>query len=223
VEALAGDGSGREAKRLRPGVWSHGFRSRVHDEGYAQVFDDAMSSYSQTQAEWVLDALGTYDFSKISHLCDMGGGHGYMLCRMLAKYPHLEGTVLERAEVIADSSRYWAGKLGLGTRCQYVAGYMFKAAPTADAYMMKLILHAWNDEECIQILENQRDAATSGERVFIIEHVIHDPDTPNYAKLFDIHMMCWGRDANRPGRSMPPFWGRLAGSMLRRGFRPRVP
>ena len=173
------------------------FDHAVHDEGYAQVFDDAMSSYSQTQAEWVLDALGTYDFSKISHLCDMGGGHGYMLCRMLAKYPHLEGTVLERAEVIADSSRYWAGKLGLGTRCQYVAGDMFKAAPTADAYMMKLILHDWNDEECIQILENQRDAATSGARVFIIEHVIPDPDTPHFAKLFDIHMMCWGTGRER--------------------------
>ena len=51
------------------------FDHAVRDEGYAQVFDDAMSSYSQT-GEWVLDALGTYDFSKISHLCDMGGGHG---------------------------------------------------------------------------------------------------------------------------------------------------
>ena len=56
------------------------FDYAVHDVGYAQVFDDAMSSYSQTQAEWVLDALGTYDFSKISHLCDMGGGSNGRCC-----------------------------------------------------------------------------------------------------------------------------------------------
>jgi hypothetical protein len=173
------------------------FDHALHDEGYAQVFDNAMSSYSGTQAEWVLHALGTYDFSKISHLCDVGGGHGYMLSRLLAKYPHLKGTVLEREEVIADTTRLWAGKLGLGDRCQYVAGDMFKAAPMADAYMMKLILHDWNDDECVQILDNQRKAATPGGRVFIVEHVIPGADTPHFAKLFDIHMMCWGTGRER--------------------------
>jgi O-methyltransferase domain/Dimerisation domain len=173
------------------------FNHAVQDAGYAQVFDNAMSSYSSAQAEWVLNALRTYDFSKIMHLCDVGGGHGYMLSRLLAQYPRLKGTVLERAEVIADTARLWASKLGVGDRCQYMAGDMFKAAPAADAYMMKLILHDWNDSECIQILENQRKAATPGGRVFIVEHVIPDPGTPHFAKLFDIHMMCWGTGRER--------------------------
>lgn len=125
------------------------FDHAVQDAGYAEVFDNAMSSYSSAQAEWVLDALGTYDFSKITHLCDVGGGHGYMLCRLLANYPHLQGTVLERTEVIADSAPLWASKLGVSDRCRYLAGDMFKSAPSADAYMMKLILHDWNDDECV--------------------------------------------------------------------------
>jgi len=173
------------------------FDYAVEDASYAQVFDNAMSSYSGTQAEWVLHALSAYDFSEISHLCDVGGGHGYMLSRLLGQYPRLTGTVLERAEVIADTARLWATKLGVGDRCQYVAGDMYKAAPRADAYLMKLILHDWNDDECVQILENQHKAATPGGRVFIVEHVIPEPDTPHFAKLFDIHMMCWGTGRER--------------------------
>jgi O-methyltransferase domain/Dimerisation domain len=105
------------------------FDHAIQDTDYAQIFDNAMSSYSSTQAEWVLNALGTYDFSGISHLCDVGGGHGYMLSRLLTQHPRLKGTVLERAEVIADTARLWVGKLGVGDRCQYVAGNMFNAVP----------------------------------------------------------------------------------------------
>lgn len=173
------------------------FDHAVRDANYAQVFDNAMSSYSSTQAEWVLEALADYDFSKFTHFCDVGGGHGYMLARLLAHYPHLEGTVFERAEVISDSGQLWAGKLGVGDRCRYVAGDMFQAAPPADAYIMKLILHDWNDDECVRILQNQLEAATPGGRVFIVEHVIPDPETPHFAKLFDVHMMCWGTGRER--------------------------
>jgi hypothetical protein len=173
------------------------FDHAVQDARYAEVFDAAMSCYSSTQADWALEALQAYDFSGISHLCDVGGGHGYMLCRFLMKYPHLRGTILERDSVIADAERLWAGKLGVEHRCRFVAGDMFRAAPSADAYIMKLILHDWNDDECVRILENQRRAATANGRVFIVEHVIPDPETPHFAKLFDIHMMCWGTGRER--------------------------
>jgi hypothetical protein len=173
------------------------FDHAVQDASYGDVFDSAMSSYSSAQAAWVLEALASYDFSPLSHVCDVGGGHGYMLCRLLTKYPHLRGTVLEREAVLADSARLWADKLGVGSRCQYVAGDMFAAAPEADAYMMKLILHDWNDEECVRILANQRRAVAPGGRVFIVEHVIPDPSTPHFSKLFDIHMMCWGTGRER--------------------------
>lgn len=173
------------------------FEHAVVDSGYARVFDEAMSSYSSSQTALAIEALDGYDFSDVAHLCDVGGGRGHLLCGFLAKYPHLRGTVLERPEVISDSARLWAEKLGLGGRCHYEPGDMFEQVPAADAYVMKLILHDWNDEECVRILKNIHRSANEGARVFVIEHLITEPDTPHFAKLFDIHMMCWGTGRER--------------------------
>jgi predicted O-methyltransferase YrrM len=173
------------------------FDHASRDTAYAEVFDGAMSSYSSMQAALVLEALQRYDFSRFKHVCDIGGGHGYMACRLLAAHPHLTGTVLERESVIADTERLWAPKLGLSDRCHYMAGDMFHAAPAADAYVMKLILHDWNDDECVHVLENVREAAPAGGRIFVIEHIITGPDAPHFSKLFDVHMMCWGSGRER--------------------------
>ena len=56
--------------------------------------------------------------------------------------------------------------------------------------MMKMILHDWNDEECIRILSNIHKSAPDKSKVIIVEHVVPDPTTPHFSKLFDIHMMC---------------------------------
>ncbi|HEX4948469.1 MAG TPA: methyltransferase [Blastocatellia bacterium] len=167
------------------------------DAGYAEVFDEAMTSYSSTQTALALEALEGYDFSGISHLCDVGGGHGHLLAGFLAKYPHLRGSILDRPEVLADAARLWPNKLVLGDRFLPVPGDMFEAVPTADAYVMKLILHDWNDDECVQILRTVHRAANDGARLFIVEHLITAPDEPHFAKLFDIHMMCWGTGRER--------------------------
>jgi hypothetical protein len=61
-----------------------------------------------------------------------------------------------------------------------------------------LILHDWNDEECVKILSNiYNGSAYDGGRVFIVEHLVPDPDTQHFSKLFDIHMMCWGSGRER--------------------------
>ncbi len=154
-----------------------------------EVFNEAMSSYSSADNAWVLEALEHYDFSGISHLCDIGGGHGYTLCNLLAKYPYLYGTVLELPSVVENTEILWADKLGVGDRCTYIAGDMFHEVPPADAYMMKRVMHDWNDAECIQILSNAHRAAPQNGRVFIMEAVVPSPDTPHFSKLFDIHML----------------------------------
>lgn len=173
------------------------FEHAAHDAGYADVFNEAMSSFSSAQTAWALEALDAYDFSSITHLCDIGGGHGHMLCSLLAKYSHLRGTVLELPSVIENKALLWANKLNVEDRCTYAAGDMFVAIPAADAYVMKMIIHDWNDEECVQILSNISKAASPGARVFIVEHVVPGPGTPHFAKLFDIHMMCWGTGRER--------------------------
>jgi hypothetical protein len=157
---------------------------------YAQVFNYAMSSYSATHTKLVLEALKGYDFTKIHTLCDIGGGHGHLICNLLAEHPQLKGTVLELESTIKDKRLLWAEKMGLAHRCTYQAGDMFHEVPRSDAYIMKMILHDWNDEECVRILSNIQKASPPGGRVFLIEHVVPGPETPHFAKLFDIHMMC---------------------------------
>jgi len=88
--------------------------------------------------------------------------------------------------------------VGVEDRCLYVKGDMFREVPSADAYIMKMILHDWNDDECINILLNIHGSCSSQDgRVFIVEHLITEPEKSHFSKLFDIHMMCWGSGRER--------------------------
>src|SRR5262245_25516584 len=169
----------------------------VEHPEYARAFDEAMSNHSCLQTDWTLEALKAYDFSKISHLCDVGGGQGHLLCSILAEYPFIKGTVLERASVIANRQQLWDTRLDVSERCEYVAGDMFGKIPKADAYIMKMILHDWSDDECVRILSNIRSAAANRSRAFIVEHIVPGPETPHFSKLYDIQMMCWGTGRER--------------------------
>ena len=147
-----------------------------------------MSSYSSIDNALVLEALEHYDFSGLAHLCDVGGGHGLTLCSLLVQYPHLRGTVLELPSVIARPELLLATKMGVGDRCTYVPGDMFREVPPADAYMVKRILHG---------------------RVLIMEEVVPGPETPHFSKLFDMHMliMLTGKE-----RTLEEYAGLLEGA-----------
>ena len=165
---------------------------------YGDVFDQAMSSYSATQTALVIAALAELDLSSVTTLCDVAGGHGHLACGFLKTYPHLNAVVLDRPEVISQVDRFWAPRLGLVDRCRYVSGDMFREVPPADAYTLKLILHDWSDAECVRILANlRRSVIDSRGRLFVAEHVVPGPAEPHFAKLFDIHMMCWGTGRER--------------------------
>jgi hypothetical protein len=174
-------------------AFEHTTRSRE----YAEVFDHAMSSYSSTETAWVLEALSGHDFAKISHLCDVGGGHGHLLCSLLVQHGRMRGTVLERAEVIQDESLLWARKMKVADRCTYVSGDMFAKVPSADAYILKHIIHDWSDEECVLIFSAICRVASADAKLFIAEYIVPGPETPHFAKLFDIHMLCWGTGRER--------------------------
>ena len=134
------------------------FEYARENQDYAERFKQAMTSYSAVQSSLVLEALRGYDFSRIGTFCDVAGGYGHLMCALLLANPGLRGIVLDLPEVVEDVHELWARKLGLQQRCQYVAGDMFEAVPKADAYSLKMILHDWNDAECIKILSNIRKA-----------------------------------------------------------------
>jgi predicted transcriptional regulator len=157
---------------------------------YSKVFNDAMSSYSSMHTAMVLEALDGYDFSNFSHICDVGGGQGHLLSHLQSIYNHLNGTILELEHVVNNQDLSWPNKMGLQDRCIYHKGNMFEQVPSADLYIMKMILHDWNDNECIKILSNIHKSASDKSKIFIIEHIVPDPMIPHFSKLFDIHMMC---------------------------------
>ncbi len=171
------------------------FEHANREPAYGDAFDAGMSSYSRLQTEWTLDALDRRDFGAVGHFCDIGGGQGHLLCHFLLRYPHMRGTVLERPSALEDGAALWADRLGVSDRCRYIAGDMFADLPGADAYVLKMILHNWSDDECVRLLRNACERATPNGCLLIVEHVIPGIDTPHIAKLFDLHMMTWG-----PGR-----------------------
>jgi hypothetical protein len=174
-----------------------GFEYAAQDPEYAEAFDAGMSAYSRMHTPQVLEAMQDYDFGLVKTICDVGGGQGHLLCSFLLQYPHLSGIVLERSEVIKNRHSLWAERLGVSERCQYLGGDMFAAVPNAGVYFLKLILHDWNDAECIEILQSIHRNAPTGAHIFIIEHVIPGSGRAHFSKLFDIHMLCWGTGRER--------------------------
>lgn len=165
------------------------FEYMESNPGFAESFNNFMTAASRRQTEVVLSALQEYDFSEFSQVCDIGGGHGHLLCHFLEAHSHLEGIVLDLPSVVAGESQRWAAKLGVEDRCTYLAGDMFETVPTADAYFMKWILHDWSDEDCVRILANIHESAPPDGRLFIAESVVPGPETPHFSKRLDMTMM----------------------------------
>jgi hypothetical protein len=169
----------------------HGYRLFEYpeeDPRYSRVFDEAMTSYSRTETAAVLEALDEPALDDVDHLCDVAGGYGYLLSHLLDAHPHVTGEVLELPKVVEEAGGL-PREVGVADRVTFTAGDMFEAVPEADGYLMKHVLHDWSDGQCVEILDNVRKAATEGAPVFVAELVVPGPDTPHFAKLFDIHMM----------------------------------
>ena len=115
----------------------------------SEIFNDAMTSFSAMVVPAVLES---YDFSGIRTLVDVAGGHGGVLTAVLQKHPAMQGVLFDLEHVIAGAGPRIA-ELGLADRCRTVAGNFFEAVPEGgDAYVMKHIIHDWDDERALLIL-----------------------------------------------------------------------
>lgn len=166
------------------------FVHAAENEDYGKVFNEAMSSYSASETAMVLNALKDEIFRGMKLICDVAGGHGHLMCSILKKHLTLNGTVFDLASTFEDKGQLWAGKMGVEDRCTYTPGDMFESVPAADGYFMKHILHDWNDDQCTRILSNIAQNSKTPARLFIAEFVVSGPQAPDFAKLFDVHMMC---------------------------------
>jgi hypothetical protein len=154
--------------------------------GEQAIFDALMRSYTEPVTRAVAQS---YDFSPFSRVVDVGGGRGALTLGLLAEYPHLRGVVFDQPEVAraAQQAIEAAGQTG---RCQAVGGDFFQAVPEGgDVYLLKFILHDWNDEQCIAILRACRSVMPGNGRVLVIELLIPPGNVPSFAKSQDVTML----------------------------------
>lgn len=165
-----------------------------NNEKAGNVFDDAMSSNSAFSSAAVLSA---YDFSSVSRLVDVGGGHGRLLAAILKKYPALRGTLYDTPAIVEAATDLLQGQ-GVADRCEQVGGNFFEAVPPGgDAYLLKHIIHDWNDEQSLAILKNCRDAMSPHGKVLVVEMVLPAGNEPSFGKFLDLQMLLYLRGGER--------------------------
>lgn len=140
----------------------------AQDKEFGAAFDGAMTALSSAAAAAVLEA---YDFSGIRKLCDVGGGHGYLLSQILKQYPNLQGCLYDLPHVVAGSKPLLTAA-GVADRCECLGGSFFDSVPPGDAYISKNIIHDWDDEHSLRILRHMRKGLAPGGRVLLVEVVI---------------------------------------------------
>lgn len=151
-----------------------------------RTFDKAMRSRSAADHDAVIAA---YDFSRAGHIVDVGGGEGTFLAAVLKSAPRAKGTLFERPQAAAAARAVVAASEAAG-RVDIVAGDFFSAVPAgADLYLIKQVVHDWNDEQAVSILANCRKAMSATSRLLILEMLIGAEDTPVFANMLDLMML----------------------------------
>lgn len=160
----------------------------------AERFNHAMTALSRS----VTQDLGVYyDFSRANRIVDVGGGHGFLLAAALKAAPQARGTLFDQGRVVAGATPELE-KHGVDDRVDRVAGSFFHSVPGGgDIYLLKNILHDWNDDECVQILTNLRKAMPDHARLLIVETMVEDK--PGAADFMNLNMlvMTGGRERTR--------------------------
>jgi hypothetical protein len=152
-----------------------------------EIFNDAMTEFSAVVLPAALEA---YDFSWLNGktLVDVAGGHGKLLTAILEKYPAIRGKLFDLEHVVKGAARR-IDLLGLAERCATCHGDFFQAVPGGDAYVMKHIIHDWDDLKATTILNNIHKASPAGVRVILLESVIAPGNAPHLGKWIDLEML----------------------------------
>lgn len=162
------------------------FEFYAQNEEVGEIFNRAMTNLSLLSAPAIVEA---YDFSGIGKVVDIAGGHGLLLAAILKSNPHLQGVLFDLPFVIENAGELLESE-GVARRTEKVSGDFFESVPAgADVYMLKHIIHDWNDEQSIKILQNIRRAMNEDGKVLIVEMVVPEGNTPSPAKGLDLVML----------------------------------
>ena len=152
----------------------------------AHIFNQAMSEVTGVLEPAVLEAL---DLSGLDKIVDVGGGRGTLMASILRAYANPRGVVLDLPHVIEQGARHIHDQ-GLSTRCELVAGDFFEGVPRGgDAYILKWVIHDWDDARSVAILKNCHRAMSPNGKLFVIEAVIPSGNEPFFHKFMDLNML----------------------------------
>lgn len=163
-------------------VWDW-FDAHPHER---ETFAQAMMGMTVMTAPFV---ARMYPFREVTRVCDVGGGRGTLLSELLVRHPHLEGVLCDAPGVL-DSARGLVAARKLEGRMELVPGSFFDEVPSgADAYVLKNVLHDWDDRRCDKILSVVRAAARPGARLLLVEQLVETMSDDPMGTGSDVQMM----------------------------------
>jgi hypothetical protein len=151
----------------------------------AAAFINAMHGFTSGIVQEVARLVDT---STARLAVDIGGASGTLVHSLMTANPQLHGIILDLPDVVPSATAA-AAALGLSDRSRALAGDFFASVPEADLYLLKHILHDWDDEQSVRILENCRRAMRPGGRVVMIELLLGEIGEPGPAPFMDLNMM----------------------------------
>jgi hypothetical protein len=133
--------------------------------------------------------LEAYNFTGITTLADISGGNGSVITAILKKYPAMQGNIFDLPRVM-ERTKANLKVAGIEGRCQIVQGSFFEAVPPgADDYLMRHIIHDWDDDKSLTILRNCRQAVGNVGKLLVVEGVVPPGNEPSVSRFFDLAMM----------------------------------
>ncbi|WP_067972514.1 methyltransferase [Mycolicibacter icosiumassiliensis] len=152
------------------------------DPDLAQVFNDAMTGASTVAVE---SAVPAYDFSHSKLIVDVGGGHGALLAAVLRQAPDARGVLFDLPQVVAGAT-----VADVASRCDIQSGSFFESVPAGgDTYLLKTVIHDWDDEQSLAILRNVRAAIAPGGKVLLFEMVLPEGAPAHLGLVLDLEML----------------------------------
>ena len=188
LEGLRRDVSAYEACFGKP-VFAH----LPEQPAMAAHFSDFMGFLTRRVEEFV---FSKHEFRPFERAVDVGGSHGDLLKGLLARHPRARGVLFDlpgTAALVADAIRASAQ----GDRIEIVGGDFFASVPSGDLYLIKMVLHDWNDAECVSILKNVRASIASQGRVAVIDYLLPERAERSAGQFMDIAMMVWATGRER--------------------------
>ncbi|MFI6345445.1 methyltransferase [Streptomyces sp. NPDC050560] len=180
------------------------------DEG--EQFTAAMTAMTDGVAEHLADVI---DVTGAEKVVDIGGAAGAFVQTLLVRHPSLRGACLDLPHV-ADAAEKSAARAGVSDRFDFIGGDFFDSVPAADVYLLKYVLHDWDDESAVRLLRNCRDALNPGGRILVTELVIGSEEAAGgLPTLMDLNMLTLSNGGRERSRSEFEEVFKAAGLQLR--------